>query len=86
MKARAAVALVLAALAAPLAAAEEDRPAQPFELVRSLRFLQDRIAQGDTAAHANQASSSATSRVSFSPSVTKSGRTRETVAPSFSTH
>lgn len=27
---------------------------QPFELVRSLRALQDRIAQGDTAAHAAQ--------------------------------
>jgi chemotaxis protein MotC len=54
MKARAALALVMAALLAPLAAAEEDRPAQPFELVRSLRALQDRIAQGDAAAHANQ--------------------------------
>jgi chemotaxis protein MotC len=32
----------------------QDGPQQPFELVRSLRTLQDRIAQGDLTAHAAQ--------------------------------
>jgi chemotaxis protein MotC len=47
--------LVACAAAAPMSAAAQGQDAQqPFELIRSLRVLQDRAAQGDSAAYPRQ--------------------------------
>lgn len=55
MKHTARIAAAVLMLTAPLGGARgDDTPQQPFELVRALRALQDRIAQGDAAAYASQ--------------------------------
>ena len=49
------VLLIACALAAPMSTGARGQDAQqPFELIRSLRLLQDRAAQGDSAAYSQQ--------------------------------
>lgn len=56
MKRIAVILLLVCGLAAPLAtvAGGQEADPQPYELVRSLRMIQDRAAQGDGSAHAQQ--------------------------------